>query len=172
MFGGLCRCLRALTRRRALVGSWDVDLRRLLSLGFFVGFPSIFQGRMASASSCFSFLHVPLVVARARSEAHLLGTKEDPIHCLLLPAFIMSHCFTVYSRAFKPHLMQPLGSLCIAACWCSQCCGTALLHAVTVSQHYPHMTLLESPLAQGSRQSRHRAVSPAAKPGVGSRASW
>lgn len=39
------------------------------------------------------------------------------------------------------------------------------------SQHYPRVTLLESPLAQGL-WCRHRAVSPAAEPGVGIKTSW
>lgn len=39
------------------------------------------------------------------------------------------------------------------------------------SQHYPRVTLLESPLAQGLWW-KHRTVSPAAEPGVGSKASW
>lgn len=78
----------------------------------------------------------------------------------------------LHSRAFKPHLMQPLGSL-------QHCCLLlfTLLWDMTAPgshvavQRYPRVTLLESPFAQGLR-CRHRTVSPAAEPGVGSMASW
>lgn len=41
----------------------------------------------------------------------------------------------------------------------------------TVSQRYPWVTLLESPLAQ-ELWHRHRILSPTSKPEVGSKASW
>lgn len=122
--------------------------------------------------SCSAFLHVPLVIAAANSGAHVLGTREDPSHCPLLPAFSMSPCFTVHSRAIKFHLMQPLGSLqhhchmMFTLPWDSAAPGSRM-----VSWCYPRVTLLESVLAQGL-QRPHRTVSAAAEPGVGSRASW
>lgn len=109
-------------------------------------------------------------MARACWGAQLSGTKILVIaRCSLLSAH---HCFTGHSRAFKPHLMQLPGSLqhCRLLMFTLQWDSTAP-GSQTVSQCYPRVTLLKSPLAQ-RLQLGHKTVSPAVKPGVGSRASW
>lgn len=171
MLAGPCRCLRA------LAASWDADLQEIILsiLSFFLlASPGSFKAGWLSATFLLCFSSCPF----ADGYSSLRSTPFwDQGRCPSLPvAPSFQHESLFYSllrsRAFKPHLMQPLGSLqhcCLlmfTLLWDSTAPGSHM-----ASQCYPRMTLLESPLAQRLRH-RHRTVSPAAEPGVGSRASW
>lgn len=133
------------------MGSWDVDLQSIIFLVFCWILQRLPRQDGFQPPSCSAFPHAALLMARAHSGAHIFGTKENPSHCPLLPAYSMTLFYSLlHSRSFRPHLMQPLESL-------QHCCllmFTLLRDSTapgsnTVSQHYPWVTLLESPLAQG-----------------------
>lgn len=85
-------------------GMWTC--RRLFSLDFFCWILlHLARQDGFQPPSCSAFPHAPLVMARGHSGARLFGTKEDPSHCPLLPAFSMSHCFTVYSTPEPSNLI-------------------------------------------------------------------
>lgn len=155
-------------------GKLGCGLEEIAFSGLFLSAsPASSKAAWLSVSSYSAFLHLPLVVARAHSGAHLLGDQGRSHSLPIAPSF--QHESLFYS------LLQSIQTSSDAAPWVpAHCCllmFTILWDSTapgthTVSQRYAQVTLLESPLAQGSKQSRHRIVSPTTKPGVGSRASW
>jgi len=129
-------------------------------LCFFVGFSSIFQVRMA-------FSHLPALLflmllcwwLELAQEHTFLGPRKIPVAALCPQLSAFQSLQPLVSRQHRCLLMFTL-------LWDNTAPDSHM-----VSQHYPHVTLLESPLAQ-CLWCRHRPVSAAAEPGVGGRASW
>lgn len=109
VFAGPCRCLRAPTYRRALLGSWDVDLQDIIFGSFCWILQHLPRQDGFQPPSCSAFPHAALLMARAHSGAHIFGTKENPSHCPLFLAYSMTLIYSLlHSRSFRPRVPAAL----------------------------------------------------------------